>query len=61
MRFWFIDLPALLFTLIWRVYFIVVTAVVTLCVVTVLIMLGAIILGLPVPFVGQPPSPGFVP
>lgn len=55
MRFWFIDLPALILTVIWRIYLVVLSALVTLCIVTVLIQLGALILGLPIPFVGSPP------
>ncbi len=55
MQFWIVDMPALVITAIWRVYFVIVSAVLTLTILTVLIMFGALILGLPVPFVGLPP------
>lgn len=61
MRFWLVELPALILTAIWRVYVVVLSALVTLCVVAVLIQLGALILGLPIPFVGQPPDSVRVP
>lgn len=61
MRFWLIELPSLILTTLWRVYLIVVSAVVTLCIVTVLIQVTALILGLPIPFVGSAPSRALAP
>lgn len=55
MRFWFMELPALVLTVLYRVWLTVFAAVITLCIATVLIQLGALILGLPIPFLGQPP------
>lgn len=57
MRFWLLELPALLLTALWRLYAVVVAVLATVCVVTVLVQLGALILGLPIPFVGLPPRP----
>jgi hypothetical protein len=54
-RFWLIDVPALVLVGIWRLYLFVLAVFATVMVVTVLIMLGAFILGLPVPFVGSAP------